>query len=169
MKAIYVILEGRLGNNLWQIAAAATLAERLSVPYYAVPNRHYFCPSPDNCSFPDYIAPFRETIFRDVRFLEERPSDATYLLEPDLTNIHHIPDNGLIIEGYFQNYCMISEKVVQRLFAPTLDMERLLREKYPMLSIYLSYLCNRSQARRLYYPTDAVSCGGYGLLPKVYA
>lgn len=134
MKAIYMILEGRLGNNLWQIAAAATLAERLQVPYYAVPNRHYFCPPPDNCSFLDYIAPFRETIFRNVQFLDDRPSDSTYLYEPDLTAIHHVPDNGWLIEGYFQNYCMISEKVVQRLFAPTSDTERLLKEKYPILS-----------------------------------
>lgn len=136
MKAIYVILEGRLGNNLWQIAATATLAERLQVPYYAVPNKHYFCPEPDNCFFPEYIAPFRDTVFRNVPFVEERPAEAIYLYEPDLTTIHQIPDNGLLIEGYFQDCRMVNEQIVQQLFAPTKELEQSLREKYPMLSIY---------------------------------
>ena len=136
MKAIYVILEGRLGNNLWQIAAAATLAERLQVPFYAVPNKDYFCPEPDNCPFPEYIAPFRKTIFRDVPFLDERPTKATYLYEPNLTTIQQVPDNGLLIEGYFQDYRMINEYVLQRLYAPAEQIIQQLRQKYPMLSAY---------------------------------
>lgn len=134
MKAVYVILEGRLGNNLWQVAAAATLAERLHVPYYALPNRYYICPEPDNCSFVDYIVQFRDTIFRNVLFVDERPAEAVYLYEPDLTKIHHIPENGLLIEGYFQDYRMISEQIVQQLFAPDYHVQQSLRRKYPVLS-----------------------------------
>ena len=59
---IYINLEGRLGNNLWQIAAAATLADRLGESFCAVPNRYYHCPEPDNCNFVDYIQPFKSTI-----------------------------------------------------------------------------------------------------------
>lgn len=135
MKAIYVILEGRLGNNLWQIAAAATLAERLQVPYYAVPNKYYFCPEPDNCFFSDYIAPFRKTIFRDVPFAEEVPINSTHV---DFGYQGHetmqIQGDYVCLHCCYPNIQTISIPIVQKLFAPSVDICTTLKKKYPVLA-----------------------------------
>lgn len=133
MNAIYMIVEGRLGNILWQVAAAATLAERLKVPYYVVPNSQYMCTEPDNCSLAEYIAPLRKTILRNVPFAEKRPMEACYLNAPDLTLIQQMPDTNLLLQGYFQNYRMIDEQIVRRLFAPDEATITRLQTTYPIL------------------------------------
>lgn len=135
MKAIYVILEGRLGNNLWQIAAAATLAERLQVPFYAVPNKDYFCPEPDNCPFPEYIAPFRKTIFRDVQFSEKVPENCKHI---DFGYPGHekkqIEGDYICLHCCYPNIKTISIPLVQKLFAPSSDLCTQLKKKYPVLT-----------------------------------
>ena len=117
---IYINLEGRIGNNLWQIGAAATLAERLGEEFVAVPNRYYHCPEPDDCLFTEYIKPYKQTIFRNVRFADECPADCyCYEYETDLTDIHLLPAANVRLEGYFQDIRYVSEEVVKRLFLPT--------------------------------------------------
>lgn len=131
---IYINLEGRLGNNLWQIAAAATLADRLGDSFCAVPNRYYHCPEPDNCNFVDYIQPFKSTIFRNVHFVDECPSDTYYCAcECDLTAINTMPAPNIRLEGYFQDVRFISEKVVQSLFAPTEEIIQQVHSRYSIL------------------------------------
>lgn len=56
MNAIYVRLIGRMGNNMFQLAAAASLAYRMGVDCYAYPDPNYWAPEPDKCFLPDYIA-----------------------------------------------------------------------------------------------------------------
>lgn len=138
---IYINLEGRLGNNLWQIAAAATLAERLGESFCAVPNRYYHCPEPDNCNFLDYIQQFKSTIFRNVHFVDECPSDTYYCAcECDLTTITTMPAPNIRLEGYFQDVRFISEKVVQSLFAPTEEIIQQLHSRYPILQHIHTYI-----------------------------
>ena len=131
---IYINLEGRIGNNLWQVAAAATLAERLGEGFVAVPNPYYHCPEPDNCSFTDYIKPYKKTIFRNVRFEDTFPADCyQYEVEMDLKSIQSLPAKNVRLEGYFQNIHYVSERVIQHLFLPHVEMVTKLRAEYPML------------------------------------
>ena len=69
-KMVIVYLHDRLGNNMWQIASAATLARRLNTDFVAYPCNSY-CPDPDNCNFRDYIRPLKLTIFRKVQFIDD--------------------------------------------------------------------------------------------------
>lgn len=133
---IYINLEGRIGNNLWQVAAAATLAERLGTGFVAVPNKYYHCPEPDNCMFPDYIEPYKQTIFRQVVFAESCPDDCyAYEVETDLCAIQSLPAENVRIEGYFQDVRYISELVVQSLFTPPRQDELIhLKTAYPVLA-----------------------------------
>lgn len=131
---IYINLEGRLGNNLWQIAAA-TLAERLDEPFCAVSNRYYHCPEPDNCNFTDYILPFKKTIFRNIKFVDAIPDDCYYYeYNGDLNKITEMPATNIRLEGYFQDIDIVSEVLAQSLFSPTDDIIALLKDRYPILN-----------------------------------
>lgn len=104
---IYINLEGRIGNNLWQVAAAATLAERLGEGFVAVPNPYYHCPEPDNCSFTDYIKPYKKTIFRNVRFEDAFPADCyRYEVETDLNSIQSLPVKKCAFGGVFPKHTL---------------------------------------------------------------
>ncbi len=166
---IYINLEGRIGNNLWQVAAAATLAERLGEDFVAVPNPYYHCPEPDNCSFTDYIKPYKKTIFRNVRFEDTFPADCyQYEVEMDLKSIQSLPAKNVRLEGYFQNIHYVSERVIQHLFIPScVEMITKLRAKYPMLD--KKNTCAIVVRRGLFAVAFEISCGGYGILPQVYA
>ncbi len=132
---IYINLEGRIGNNLWQVAAAATLAKRLGTDFVAVPNKYYHCPEPDDCMFPEYIEPYKQTIFRQVAFAESYPDDCySYEVETDLCAIRSLPAENVRLEGYFQDVRYISEQVVQSLFSlPLYDELRQIKTPYPVL------------------------------------
>lgn len=131
---IYINLEGRIGNNLWQVAAAATLAERLGEEFVAVPNRYYHCPEPDNCPFTEYIEPYKKTIFQNIVFADLCPTDCyCYEAETDLNAIQSLPAKNVRIEGYFQDVRYLSESVVQRLFTPPVERIAELRKQYPIL------------------------------------
>lgn len=132
---IYINLEGRIGNNLWQVAAAATLAERLGTGLVAVPNKYYYCPEPDNCMFPEYIASYQKTIFRHVVFADSFPDDCyCYEVETDLCAIQSLPAENVRLEGYFQDVRYISERIVQSLFPPPCSDELTdLKRMYPIL------------------------------------
>ena len=60
---IYIKLDGRLGNNLFQIAAGASLAEKLGVAYKAVPLNN------------KYVGRFKQSIFRKIDFQEIFPEN----------------------------------------------------------------------------------------------
>lgn len=132
---IYVFLEGRLGNLLYQIAAAATLSERLHVPYCAVVNKNYHCTEPDNCSLTEYIKPYKETIFRNIPFAESIPADAVWMPYDglNLREIQTIPVQGFVLYGGNQDVHFYSEMVLQRLFAPPIDTSNGLKQKFPVL------------------------------------
>ncbi len=132
---IYVNLEGRLGNNLWQIAAAATLAKRLGADFCAVPNRKYYCPEPDNCWFDEYIEPYKHTIFSKVQFVDNIPDDCfEYDNEYDLTQIIQLPQKNVRISGYWQSMRYVEVPVAQQLFAPTASVLDEILERYPILT-----------------------------------
>lgn len=131
---VYAFLEGRLGNNLWQIGAAATLAEQWHDSFAAVVSDTYWCPEPDNCSLAEYIKPFKPTIFRHVRFVDSLPSDTVHI-EYGLRGQSLIqkPAENICLHCCYPNTDTIDTALVQRLFAPTAEQRDMLQATYPVL------------------------------------
>ena len=98
---IYVVLYGRLGNNMWQISAAATVAKKLNTDFCAYIDPTYFCAEPDLCYLTDYVKQFRTTIFRKIKFVDTLPSSAIIVNECKLTEYDFKTDVDYVLKGYF--------------------------------------------------------------------
>lgn len=127
---IYVILQGRLGNNLWQIAAAATLAKKIKTDFFAYADPTYYCAEPDSCNLPEYIEQFKTTIFRKVKFVEDLPSDGILIEECILCNKHFEKDANYILKGFFA--MQYDNQVVQELFEIDVQTRKYILDKYPV-------------------------------------
>lgn len=131
---IYVWLYGRLGNNLSQIAAAATLAKRIGCRYKAVPLATYFCREPDNCFLPQYLAPFQKTILRKVPFAEKVPEGLRVFTDTDdLLKVSVKEGEDIALNGYFQSPACYDEAVVRDLFMPEETTLSYIHDNYPQL------------------------------------
>lgn len=130
---VYAFLEGRLGNNLWQIGAAATLAEQLNEPFRAILSNTYWCPEPDNCSLADYIRPFQKTIFRNVQFVDSLPSDTVHVDYGYQEQPFTKSAENICLHCCYPNMDTISVPLVQRLFEPTAEQQETLYKNYPVL------------------------------------
>ncbi len=132
---VFAFLEGRLGNNLWQIGAAATLAAKWQDSFSAVVSDTYWCTEPDNCPLEEYIKPFRKTIFRHIQFIDSLP--------PDTMHVEYGVRGQLLLQKPAENVClhccypnmeMIDVSLVQHLFAPTAEQRDFLFAAYPVLN-----------------------------------
>lgn len=114
---IYVLLYGRLGNNLSQVAAAASLAQRVGQAFAAVPS-DYHCPEPDNCSMAEYLRPYRTTIFRHVPFVETVPQGVPVVEEGKVDWEHFTmsKDQSVLLNGFWQHPRYYDQALVQSLF-----------------------------------------------------
>lgn len=123
---IYVNLEGRLGNNLFQIAAACSLAKRLGVPFRVRITDGWA----SDQSFPDYLVPFRETILRNVEFISEIPADCEVYHEPCF-HYQPLPEKDhLVLNGFFQSENYFNEQAIRELFRIDADTEAYIQTKY---------------------------------------
>lgn len=95
---IYVMLYGRLGNNLFQIATAASMAKRSGQDFSAFLQKSYYCTEPDNCYLPEYIEPFRSTILRKVKFVEETPQGLRIIyIDPNMELLTIPPEESVVV------------------------------------------------------------------------
>lgn len=102
---IYVIFNGRLGNNMFQLAAAKTLDPDVQVIALT-----------QNCI--DNIKLFADSFFENLRVLSSIPNNVKIYKEVDYS-YNPIPYNkneNLILEGYFQSEKYINKKVAIQLF-----------------------------------------------------
>ena len=102
---IYIKLDGRLGNNLFQIAAGVSLAKKLSVAYKAVPLDK------------EYADQFKQSIFRKIDFQETFPENLP--LQSDM-----------IIDGFFQSEKYFDKELVRALFEIDEDIRSYINQKY---------------------------------------
>lgn len=114
---IYVEINGRLGNNMFEIAAAKSLTDDVTL----------WCKGDWqlNC-----IEMYRETLFKDYPIVKFLPDNIKIYEEPEFT-FHPIPykeNQDLLIKGYFQSYKYLNrEKVLQLYPCPIsvkLDIEK---------------------------------------------
>ncbi len=112
---LYVSLFGRIGNNMFQLATAASLAHRYDCAWVAVPDPDYRFP--DGGVFLDYLQMFRTNILRNVDLREGYPICSEVYHEPD-HGYQPIPwSEDLMLYGYFQSEKYFVPECVRRLFA----------------------------------------------------
>lgn len=127
---IYIYLEGRLGNCLFEIAVAASLAQNMGVPYRALTCNPIILNEPDNCLLVDYLKKFQKSILRRIDFEDIYPQNAT---EYNEINFSYDPlplQDNLILKGFFQSEKYFDEKLVRHLFEIDAETETYIREKY---------------------------------------
>lgn len=133
MAAIYVKLVGRMGNNMFQLAAAASLAHRMGLPCFACPDPTFWVPEPDNCYLPAYVEQYKETLFRNFRFVGEVLRPYVLCQEVDFA-YHSLPQmENLYLSGYFQSERYFHESLVRRLFCIEEDRRQRLEREFGAL------------------------------------
>lgn len=129
---IYIELNSRIGNNLFQIACGASLAYKLGCDFAVIP-RHQVLTEPDNCLLSEYLEKFRNNLLRKVPFEDQIPEDISTYEEPEY---HYIPipeKAPLFIKGYFQSYKYINEPLIRELFTIENTTLEYIHKKYPFL------------------------------------
>lgn len=130
---IYVLLFGRIGNNLSQIAAAASLAARVGQAWKAVIS-DYYCPSPDNCTLAAYIAPYRNTILRNVEFEDQLPQNLRIIGEDtDLRQVSIKSDESVLLNGWYMDYNFYNPDIIKKLFNIDDSTKNYINNNYPAL------------------------------------
>lgn len=129
---IYIRLSGRFGNYLFQIAAGASLAKQYNTGFKVV-----VAPDTEAIStvstepMREYVASFKDNIFRDIDFVEEIPADVPLYSWRDFP-YKPIPyeEKDLMIDGYFQSYKYLDYSLVRELYSMPHEIEESLRQKY---------------------------------------
>lgn len=122
---IYVELCGRLGNNMFQMAVAATLAKR---------NNTTFLPVAEEKMWIDLLVPFQENVLRNMP--EPRINQKQYSSEyKEIDHFYHpIPfQNEMLLRGYYQSYKYFDEEYVKKIFSPSNEIKEEIISKYPVL------------------------------------
>lgn len=123
---IYSYLDGQLGNIMFEIAAGASLAKRVGVPYKAISCHPFFIDG----TIDEYVKPFRQSILRKVDFQLELPPDTEVYDQPDFTYSALPLKKDLLLKGGFQSEKYFDEETVRSLFEIDPETESYIRKKY---------------------------------------
>lgn len=119
---IYTYLQGRLGNCLFEIAAGASLAKRMNVPFKALT-----CSS---IGMLEYVKPFRQSILRNIDFSDIYPKNQKIYQEPDFAYKPLPEEKDLLLKGCFQSEKYFDEELVRELFCIDIETASYLHNKY---------------------------------------
>lgn len=133
MDAIYVRLLGRMGNNMFQLAAAASLAHRMGLRCLAWPDPTFWASEPDNCPLPEYIEKYKPNLFRNFRFVDSVPRPYTLCQEVSFDYCPLPRMNNLCLSGYFQSEKYFHKPLVRRLFRIEDGTKDYLEKRYKTL------------------------------------
>lgn len=133
---IYVNLFGRLGNNLAQLGAAATLSKRLNTPFVAVPQKDCWCPAPDNCYYPEYLEPLKKNIFRKVQFTDCVPEGCQVVTGgiSSWDDVDFSAGCDIEMRGVFLSTQLIDRDVCRELFSLSAEMNQALIDIFHLTS-----------------------------------
>lgn len=127
---IYVNLLGRIGNVMFQIAAAATLAKKHNCKLIGIPTR-YKVAEPDNCFLSEYLDQFKYTILRELDICISPPTPlGTIYMEPffHYSPIEYSPQ--MFLKGYFQSEKYFDPLLIKNIFKIDHHTQNVLRKKY---------------------------------------
>ncbi|MDH6355298.1 hypothetical protein M2132_001637 [Dysgonomonas sp. PH5-45] len=129
---VYIELNGRIGNHLFQIAAGISYAKKHGMEYTVITHDGYKLAPPDNCYIKDYIKQFNDNILRNVTINGGRPShDCYYYYETEYT-YKEIPvfDRDILLYGAFQSEKYFDSELVRELFSITPAIKEYIYSKY---------------------------------------
>jgi hypothetical protein len=140
---VYSSLNGRIGNNLFQIAAGVSLAHDLNAEFVAIPNVYYKIPENGyrhEHDLWDYLPQFRCSVLRNVEIQAICPDDVERYEETDFT-FNELPrKTNIILEGYFQSEKYFNEQIVRKIFEIDAYTLSQIKDRYSFLfkSDYIS-------------------------------
>ncbi len=111
---VYSTLTDRIGNNLFQIAAGASLAYRNNCAYKACITDFNL---PDNMRLKDSVDQYKNTIFRNIDFYDGIPEDSIEYVQPGFHFIPVLYFDKIRLTGYFQSEKFFEKDYVRKLFA----------------------------------------------------
>lgn len=100
---IHVIFEGRLGNNLFQYAAARTLDKDVVI---CIPYKEYY----------DNAIKYKDIFFKNSKILPYIPNDVYIWQQPSfgITNPPISSQNNICLKGYFQSYKYFNLSIIKK-------------------------------------------------------
>jgi len=125
---VYVELNGRLGNYLFQIATAATLAKRNNTDFAAVCHENYLLP--DNSTIFKYVQQFKDSIFRNIKILNSIPDNCIYFCQEGAYFSPITYTNNIYLQGTFQSEKFFNQEIVRKLFQIPRTIKSDLIERY---------------------------------------
>lgn len=130
---IYIELNGRIGNHLFQIATGVSYAKKHNMDYRVVCHDGYKLAEPDNCYIKDYVKQFQSNILRKVSIVVGRPSHDCYYYyekEYEYNEIPCIKVRDILIYGAFQSEKYFDKELVRSLFSVTPEIENYIMSRY---------------------------------------
>ncbi|MEG1729927.1 MAG: alpha-1,2-fucosyltransferase, partial [Bacteroidaceae bacterium] len=131
MRMVYAKLFGRIGNNLFQIAAAASLAKENHCKFAVIADPDYYLPEPDYCILREYLLQFEDSLLRNVGHIGMTyPEESKLYCEP-LYHYKKIPyEENILLSGYFQSEKYFDKPLVRELFRIDNNTKEILYAKY---------------------------------------
>ena len=124
---VYVLLDGRIGNNLFQVAAAASLAGRNNCGFRVITGRYK---TPDSAQLVRYLQQFRTNILRKVEITEEMPEKYSLYQEREFSYQPVEYKAGILLDGFFQSEKYFDRNIVLDLFEIDNDTKNYIQQKY---------------------------------------
>lgn len=124
---VYSTLTDRVGNMLFQIAAGASLAYKNSSDFIACVSETTV---PDGTRLIEYLKPFKNNIFRNIKIVEGIPEDS---VEFNQQGFEYSPipyQENILLKGYFQSEKYFGKNFIKNLFAIDSSSYEYIENKY---------------------------------------
>lgn len=128
---VYIELNGRIGNLLFQIGTAATLAKNNNTEFAVVCHEKYLLPEPDNCTVYEYIQQYKHTFFRGITVLTETPENIVPF-QQDKSGLY-VPIeycNNIYLIGTFESEKYFDQDLVRNQFQIPAEIKTNLLKNY---------------------------------------
>lgn len=120
--AVYSLLKGRIGNILFEIAAGATLADKLGVSFFGV--YHY--------SGQKYVSQYENILLKKINFTSEIPVVYFHYIESDFSYKEITVPTGqdIVLDGFFQSEKYFNASLVRDIFIFDVSFTAEVKERY---------------------------------------
>lgn len=127
---VYSVLNGRLGNNLFQIAAGASLAKKNNTDFIAVCQDGFYLSDSDHCFVSEYVKQFQDNIFQNINIELSKPGDYFHYIEPEYTYDEIPYHDNIRTKGWFQSEKYFDKELVRELFQIPFEIKEYIDSKY---------------------------------------
>lgn len=127
---VYMELNGRIGNHLFQIATAATLARQHNTGFAMIAHNKYLLPEPDLCTIREYIKQFESSFFKHITVLDKEPENCVYFKENEFTFRPITYVDNIHLSGSFQSEKYFDLEIVKKYFQIPDDIKNNLLKNY---------------------------------------